>query len=99
MGEGNRTEEEKLMQILECRTTAESEHTDELISSILKSYEDYPVTTRLRVARYLNRDLLIDVLEKLRQILFPGFYDENRIRPEYLRFIYRVCARKWLPLH
>ena len=87
MDETNKKNELELADILENRKTNCMQHTDELISSILKSYEDHPISTRLEVSRILNRDLLIDVLEKIRQILFPGYFDENRIRAEYLRFI------------
>ena len=31
--------------------------------------------------------LLLDILERVRQVLFPGFYDKSRIRAEYVRFL------------
>ena len=58
-----------------------------LIDAILDSYEAYPVTTRLQGKSILNRSIIIEVLEKLRQILFPGYYDQGKIRPEYVRYI------------
>jgi len=61
--------------------------TSKLVEAILDSYEEYPISTRLNVPSVLNRNLIIDVTEKIRQILFPGYYDENRIRGEYVRYI------------
>ena len=60
---------------------------DALIDAILESYEDYPVSTRLQGKNILNRGLIIEVLEKLRQVLFPGYYDDSKIRPEYVRYL------------
>ncbi|MGI6051270.1 MAG: serine O-acetyltransferase EpsC [Bilifractor sp.] len=60
---------------------------EKLVDAILDSYEEYPISTRLNVSSVLNRSIIIDVTEKLRQILFPGYYDENRIRGEYVRYI------------
>ena len=61
--------------------------TARLVDAIVASYEEHPVSTRLNVQSVLNRDMIVDVTEKIRQILFPGFYDENRIRAEYVRYI------------
>jgi len=60
---------------------------DKLLDALQESYEAHPETTRMNVQNILNRDLLTDILEKLREILFPGFYDRSRIRAEYVRFI------------
>ena len=66
---------------------SETRNTDALVDSVLDSYRDYPVSTRLEGKNILNRGLIIEVLEKLRQVLFPGYYDESKIRPEYVRYI------------
>lgn len=65
----------------------EDKEASRLVDCILRSYEEYPTGTRLNVKNILNRNLIIDVLEKLRQILFPGYYDNCRIRAEYVRYI------------
>ena len=61
-------------------------NSDELVDQILQSYEDHPESTRLSGEGLLNRDLLIDVLYRIREVLFPGFYDKNRVRKEYVRY-------------
>ena len=57
-----------------------------LLDELLESYALYPVSTRMNVKNILNRDLLIDILEKIRQILFPGFYERSRVRADYVRY-------------
>lgn len=60
---------------------------EELIAQITESYREYPETTRMHGGGLLNRDLLLNILEKIREVLFPGFYDQNRIRDEYVPYI------------
>ncbi|MCQ2511333.1 MAG: serine acetyltransferase [Lachnospiraceae bacterium] len=62
-------------------------NTDLLISNILDSYEKYDLTCKMDVDAILNKEILISVLEKIREILFPGFFDKNRIRSDFARFI------------
>lgn len=62
-------------------------NTDLLISNILESYEKYDLTCKMDVDAILNKEILISVLEKIREILFPGFFDKNRIRSDFARFI------------
>ena len=61
--------------------------TDALVDSLMESYEINPLGTRLDQERLLNRDILIRVLETTRQVLFPGYYETNRVRKEYLRYV------------
>ena len=66
---------------------ADEFNAEELLDRLTESYAAYPVSTRLNVSNILNRDLLIDILEKIRQVLFPGFYDKSRVRADFVRFI------------
>ena len=63
------------------------DRSDKLIEEILRSYQDYPESTRFSGKNILNRELLIDVLYRIREILFPGFYDKNQVRAEYARYL------------
>ena len=62
-------------------------NSSELIAGILDSYRQHEKTCRLDADNMLNRDILIQVLEKLRAVLFPGFFDPNRIRSDYIEYI------------
>lgn len=60
---------------------------DKLINRLLESYDQYDLTCKLDADAILNKETLICVLEKIREILFPGYFDKNRIRTDYVRFI------------
>ncbi len=64
-----------------------SKTSEQLISNILDSYDQYDLTCKMDADTMLNKETLICVLEKIREILFPGYFDKNRIRSEYARFI------------
>lgn len=60
---------------------------DALIDRIIDSYSEYPVSTRLDGKGILNRVLLIEILDNVRQVLFPGYYSKTRVRSAYVRYI------------
>lgn len=61
-------------------------NTDKLIDEILNSYKEFDATVKVDSDNILNKEVLIEVLEEIRKLLFPGFFDKNRVRKEYLRF-------------
>ena len=61
--------------------------TEMLVNAVAESYAKHKGCARLDQDRLLNKEILIDVLEKLREILFPGYYEQERIRNEYLKYI------------
>jgi serine O-acetyltransferase len=61
--------------------------TEELVNVILDSYKQYDLTVRIDADNMLNKDILIKVIEEIRKVLFPGFFDKNRVRSEYMKFI------------
>lgn len=64
-----------------------SEKSEKMIHAILDSYQEYPVTVRMDTENIVNKDILIHVIEELRRILFPGFFDTNRVRSEYIKYL------------
>lgn len=60
--------------------------TDKIVSTILDSYKDDKLTCRFDAGN-INSKLLIRVLEEIRKLLFPGYFDNNRVRSEYLKFL------------
>ena len=57
-----------------------------MIEAILESYKEYPVTVRMDTENIVNKNVLIQVLEELRRILFRDFYT-NRVRSEYIKYL------------
>lgn len=61
--------------------------TEKLVGVILDSYKEHELTVRVDANNMLNKSVLIEVMEELRKLLFPGFFDHNRVRSEYLPFL------------
>ena len=57
------------------------------METILESYEKHDTTVRIDAENMLSKEVLVEVLEELRRLLFPGFFDKNRVRGDYLKFI------------
>lgn len=60
---------------------------EQLIDSILESYETHDITVRAGADNIVNKEILIRVMEEIRKILFPGFFDSNRVRGEYVKYL------------
>lgn len=60
---------------------------EKLVDRILESYGQFDATSRLDEENILNKDILIEVVENIRKLLFPGFFDTNRVRTDYLKFL------------
>ena len=63
------------------------ENIDAMVENILKSYFDYPSTARIDEDNIVNKEILIDVVEEIRKLLFPGFFDKSKINSQFLRYI------------
>lgn len=63
------------------------QNAEKLVDVILDSYKKHETTVRIDAENMLSKEVLIDVLEELRRLLFPGFFDKNRVRSDYLKFI------------
>lgn len=61
--------------------------TEKLVSDIIESYGSHPSICRLDEDNMLNRQLLIEITEEIRKLLFPGFFDGSKLRGEYIKYI------------
>ncbi len=64
-----------------------SDRSEKMIESILTSYKEHDSTVRIDSDNIVNKDVLVQVIEELRKILFPGFFDTNRVRSEYIKYL------------
>lgn len=62
-------------------------NTENIVNDILESYEKHDMTSRIDAENMLSKDTLIKVVEEIRKLLFPGFFDNNRVRSEYIKFL------------
>ena len=67
--------------------SAMNEKTEKLVDDIVASYSSDGTTNRIDAENMLAKDTLIEVVEEIRKLLFPGFFDENRARSEYIKFL------------
>lgn len=52
---------------------------DNLVGDILKSYQEHPETCSIDTKYRLNKEIIIDLLEKIRCIVFPGFFEAKSL--------------------
>lgn len=60
---------------------------DNLVDLILESYDKYESTKRIDEDNIVHKETLIRLVEEIRKLLFPGFFDDNKVRSEYLKFL------------
>ena len=61
-------------------------NTDKNVELILDSYEKYDLTKRIGEDHIVSRDSLILLVKELRKLLFPGYFDNKKIKKEYVKF-------------
>jgi hypothetical protein len=64
-----------------------SDKPEGLIHSILDSYKKDNITVRIDKGNYVNKEVLIQVVGELRKILFPGYFDSNCVKGDYIEYI------------
>ncbi|MBQ7573250.1 MAG: serine acetyltransferase [Clostridia bacterium] len=61
--------------------------TEMLTNSILESYEKHSATNRLHKENMLNRTVVVEMIDEIRKLLFPGFFDNNQNRAEFRKYV------------
>lgn len=61
-------------------------NTEQIVDRILESYEKYDITGRIDADNLLNKEKIIEITECVRKILFPGFFDNSKIRSDYMKY-------------
>lgn len=61
--------------------------TEDLVNKIIKSYETHKDISRIDEENMINKKIIIEIIDRLRKILFPGYFDNSKIRSEYIRYI------------
>jgi serine O-acetyltransferase len=57
-----------------------------IIHSLVESYQEMSGTIKFDFAYQLNRSVIIDAVEKLRRLLFPGYYGKKSISPHFIEY-------------
>ncbi|MDD2959684.1 MAG: serine acetyltransferase [Lachnospiraceae bacterium] len=64
----------------------ETEGIRPLVNKILDSYQAYPKTCNIDTDNRLNKDIIIDILEKIRYVVFPGFFEEKHLNGQSIEY-------------
>lgn len=65
----------------------DNKNVDKIVEILLDSYSNYELTSRIDKDNIVNKEILITIVEELRKVLFPGFFDNNKVRSEYVRYL------------
>ena len=57
-----------------------------LVGEILDSYGKYPETCSMDMDNRLNKDIIIDILEKIRYVVFPGFFEVKQLNSQSIEY-------------
>lgn len=61
--------------------------TEKIVGSILESYDRHEKICRRDEDNIVNRELLIEITEETRKLLFPGFFDGRKLRGDYIKYL------------
>lgn len=59
---------------------------DTLVAEILDSYQKYPDTCSINTRNRLSKNIIIDILEEIRSIVFPGFFEVKNLNRDSIEY-------------
>ncbi len=57
-----------------------------LVGEIVRSYQDHPQICSINERYRLNKETIIDLLEKIRYIVFPGFFETKNLKEDSIEY-------------
>lgn len=57
-----------------------------LVEDIMESYEKYPETCNIGSKNRLSKNVIIDVLEKVRYVVFPGYFEYKNLNGDFVEY-------------
>lgn len=63
-----------------------SEKTEKIVRNILESYRKQELITQIDKASRPNRAVVVSVLESIRKLVFPGFFEIKKLQSEYIEY-------------
>lgn len=57
-----------------------------LVEGILDSYEKYPLIRNIDSTNRINRAIVLEILENLRKIIFPGYFETRNLKQNSLSY-------------
>ena len=57
-----------------------------LVEGILDSYEKYPLIRNIDSTNRINRAIVLEILENIRKIIFPGYFETRNLKQNSLSY-------------
>lgn len=57
-----------------------------IVTQIVNSYEDSPLLTKVDQPTQPNKEIIVQVLENIQKIIFPGYFERKKLKSEFLSF-------------
>ena len=57
-----------------------------LVDGLLKNYENYPIIRNIDSTNRINRSVVLDILENLRNVVFPGYFEMRNLKQNSLAY-------------
>ena len=64
----------------------ETEDMKQLVDEILDSYEKYPQTCSIDTDYRLNQGIIIEILQEIRYVVFPGFFELKHLNSQSIEY-------------
>ena len=58
----------------------------ELVASMMDSYEEHPETVNIGQVRRMNQDAVIEILQEVRCVLFPGYFEMKQLTDRSIEY-------------
>lgn len=59
---------------------------DNIVNGIVDSYEKYEDITKIDRGALINKNEVIKVIDLMQKILFPGFFEQKKLKSEYIKY-------------
>ena len=59
---------------------------DNVVTGIVNSYEKYEGITKIDRGALINKNEIIKVIDLMQKILFPGFFEQKKLKSEYIKY-------------
>lgn len=63
-----------------------AENINQIVESIVESYNRHQIITKIDRESQPNKSIIVDVIDKMQKIIFPGFFEEKNLKREYIKF-------------
>ncbi len=59
---------------------------NEMVDGMLKSYEEYPLICNIDCDNRLNRDMILEILEMIRWVIYPGYFEMKNLKSTSIQY-------------